>query len=427
MKLQLILVQQNIDTYAEVKELTPLQRKQIEIELKAYFGKKISLREAFDGECILNYWQVVSAENLETILYDFWEMNAESGGVFVAGTTKETGVEMIQGSFDVQVGWTDSEEAHTLADALSVAERKEQAPKDFEFNESEEVIKFVSADFVPKDPKEWNKFLKNQKVNETIIRQYHTGFNKGCWNTISEKVQLSEETMLVFGKKINWDSISQYQKLSEEFIRVHHAKLNWTRLSMYQKLSEGFIREFQDQVNWDFISGQQKLSEVFIREFLDRISWTSISWSQELSLDFMREFHDTLKWDTVLMHRDLPETALREFMPKFDWSCWHYLCMRQNLSIEFINEFSEKINWGSLSHNQNLTAEHLRMYKDKLDWNTVIHFGAGLPESLLREFEEYISRNEATRKINWKTIFTQKEKFPVSKEFEMEIQRKIKS
>jgi hypothetical protein len=46
MELQLFLTQQDIDTYAEVKELTRLQQ-QIALELQAYFGKQVPLREAF--------------------------------------------------------------------------------------------------------------------------------------------------------------------------------------------------------------------------------------------------------------------------------------------------------------------------------------------------------------------------------------------
>src|SRR5262245_58104737 len=126
MKLRLILVQQNIDTYAEIKELTKIQQKQIEIELKAYFGKRVALKAAFDGECILEFWQVVSVDQPEIVLYDFWQMNVDSGGVFHANTTNETGVEMIQGSFDVQAKWVDDENAQNLAEALSSAEKTKQ-------------------------------------------------------------------------------------------------------------------------------------------------------------------------------------------------------------------------------------------------------------------------------------------------------------
>lgn len=423
MNLQLILVQQSISTYAEVKALTEIQRKQIAIELKAYFGKKVSLKEAFDDECILDYWQVVDAETPEIVLYDFWQMNGDSGGVFYANTVNQTGVEMIQGSYGVQAGWLESKAAENLSDALEVAEKRKQIQKEYEFNDDGEIVNFAAEAAIPADAKQWNKFLKNQKVSEAIIRQYHTGLNKGCWNTISERVALSEDCIVLFSNEINWDLISQHQKLSEGFIRTHQKKLNWARLSMYQRLSEDFIRQFKDQVNWDYISSQQILTEAFIREFMDQISWPAISWAQPLSPGFMREFRDRLQWDNVLSYHDLSETLLREFMPLFDWSCWNFLCMRQNLSIEFINEFDDKINWMALSHNQNLTAEHLRVFKDKLNWNTIIHFGPGMPEALLREFGAYISSYPP----NWKTVFTKKDKYPISDAFKKEIQARLKS
>jgi len=428
MKLQLVLVQKDIDSYAEVRELTDHQRKQITVELKTYFGNKVALKELFsEGECIFNYWHIVDVESPETVLYDFWELNGDSGGVFPVGTTDESGVEMIQGSFDVQAGWVGREEADALADALSTAERTVPIRKDYKFNHAEEVVEFVSHDFLPKDSKEWVKFLKNLKVNEIIVLQHHAHFNKTCWRLVSEKVSLSEETIMTFAAKLDWDLISQHQRLSEDFIRRHADGLNWKWISFSQQISEPFIKEFQDRVDWDSISSRQKLSESFIREFSDRVSWTAISWAQKLSPDFMRDFRANLKWDALLSYNDLPELLLKEFMPLFDASCWSFLCMRQKLSVEFIDEFAEKINWRGLSHNQTLTPEHLRKYKDNLDWNTIVHFGAGLSESLLREFENYISHNEATRQLNWKTIFKQKSKFPVSEDFKKEILKKIKN
>jgi hypothetical protein len=421
MKLKLFLVQQDIDTYAEVKELPKVQQKQLALELRAYFGKKVALREAFDGECIANYWQAASADDPDKVLYDFWQINTDSGGVFHANTTDEVGVEMIQGSFGAQATSTDDRQVTLLAEAFSTAERIKRIRQDYEINERGDVVDFKSDALVPGDTKQWVRFIKNQKVSEALIRKYHADFNKSCWNRICETSVLSEPFLLEFAKKINWDTVSQFQRLSESFIREQQGRLNWTKISFYQTLSENFIREFQDIVNWDYISSQQVLSEPFIRNFADRISWDTISWSQSLSYDFIREFQDKISWKNLCMYPKLSEEFLREFTHKFDWFCWLNISQAQALSSAFIDEFSDRIQWRALSMNPFLTDDQLRAYKDKLDWGTLVVFGRGLSEPLLREFQAQISLPESSSKTTWMYILNNKQKFAISDEFRREI------
>lgn len=425
MNLKLFLVQQNIDTYAETKDLPKIQQKQLALELKAYFGKKVSLKEAFAGECIANYWQAASVDEPDQVLYDFWEINSDSGGVFQADTTDETGVEMIQGSFGVQATFANDPQAALLAEALANAERTKRISKEFEFNESGEITAFKSGDLIPADPKGWLKFFKNHKVSEAFVRQYQLAFNKSCWNWVCETSILSEPFLSEFSKKINWETVSQYQRLSEAFIREHQERVNWTNISLYQTLSEGFIREFQNRVNWDYISSKQVLSETFIREFSDRISWDTISWSQALSPEFIREFQDKINWKNLCSYQKLSETFLREFTHKFDWNSWLNISQSQALSTAFIDEFANLIQWRALSMNLYLTDEQLRLYKDKLDWNTLIIFGRSLSEPLLIEFQDSISLPEAASQTTWTYILKNKTKFPISEEFRQEILNRL--
>jgi hypothetical protein len=426
MELKLLLIQKDIDTYAEIKDLSKIQQKQIAIELKAYFGKKVVPREAFGGECMANFWQAFSADDLETALYDFWEINTDSGGVFISNTTDETGVEMIQGSFGVQAKFIDDEQAALLAEAFSNAEKTKQVNhKDYEFNESGEITDFKSGEMIPLDTKQWNRFLKNYKVSEGFIRKYHPGFNKSCWSRVCETSALSETFMLAFSNKINWDVVSQYQHLSEGFIREQQGRLNWTKVSFHQKLSENFIREFQNTVNWDYISSQQVLSEAFMKEFRGKISWDTISWAQPISYDFIREFHDKINWTNLCAYQKLSEEFLRECSHQFDWSAWYNISKSQVLSSAFISDFAESIQWRAVSMNPYLTDEQLRAYRDKLDWRTLIVFGRTLSEALLAEFQDHITLPESMAQDNWKYILENKKKFTLSEEFKQEILRKI--
>lgn len=430
MTLQLILIQKSIDTYAEAKELSDIQQKQMVIELKAYFGKKTSLREAFrEGECMFDFWQVVDVAQRETVLYDFWELNADSGGVFYTGTVNETGVEMIQGSFGVQEKFLKDENAKRLAEALEEAERIKPVRGDFEFNELGEITKFKVDQLAPQNAKEWKKFLKNQKLSEGLVREHHANFDKSCWKLICQTTALSEAFMLEFARHMDWVEISEHQRLSESFIRTKREQLNWAQVSLNQPMSEGFLREFQEVVDWGYlsISSKQTLSEPFIEEFGDKLSWKSISWSQKFSEEFIRKHQDKIDWSNLFTYREFPEAFIREFVPRYDWNVWYAISGRQSLSNAFINEFAESINWHNLSMNHSLTDEQLRLYKDKLVWSSLIIFGRSLSEDLLREFQDYISQSPQMTKHNWDSILKNKAKFPISKEFRQEIQQIIKT
>jgi hypothetical protein len=426
MKLILFLVQQSITTYAEIKELPKIQQKQVAVELKAYLGKTTTIKDAFDGECMANYWQVAAADDPEKMLYDFWEINSDSGGVFHANTIEETGVEMIQGSFGLQAKFSGDQNAALLADALTDAERTKPVNKDYEFNEMGEVIIFKSDELIPTDAKQWNKFLKNQKVSEGLVRKYGAAFNKACWSTVCERVTLSETFILAFANKINWAAVSQYQQLSEDFIRQQQGRLDWTKVSFHQKLSENFMREFQEMLNWDYLSMKQIFSEAFMREFADKISWVIVSWSQPMSDDFIREFQDNIKWEHLCTYKKLSEEMRRNFSPKFDWNTWLSISRSQVLSDAFIHEFADSIQWSGISMNLYLTDEQLRLYQDKLNWRTVIVFGRSMSEALLKEFEHHISVPEPFKQDIWIYVLKNKKKFALSETFKQEILNKIK-
>lgn len=425
MKLTLYLIQQDIDTLAEVRALSKIQQKQLVMELQAYFGKQTAFKDAFDGECIASFWQICP-DDTDTPLYDFWEINTDSGGVFHTGTTDEAGVEMIQGSFDVQAKFANDPQAALLADALSDAERKKRPDPNYEFNEAGEVVEFKSTDLIPSEPKGWNKFLKNQKASETLVRKYQTGFNKSGWSLVCQKSELSEAFLAEFANKVNWDVASQHQHLSEDFIREHRKRLNWTKVSFYQKLSEDFLREFQNEVNWDYVSSQQVLSEAFIREFSEKLSWPSMSWAQRMSEEFIREFQERIDLKNLFTYHRMSDAFLREFVPKFDWNVWYSVSGCQILSSAFIDDFADSIQWGVLSMNPFLTDEQLRTYRDKLDWNRVVVFGRSLSEPLLREFQQQISQHEVMSKHTWMYVIKNPKKFTISQEFRQEISEKIK-
>lgn len=123
MELILRLLQQKITTLHDVENLNEVQQNQLAHCLKMYFGKKTSFKTALKETCSIDLWEISEKSNPFNILYDFWRINGNSGGVFFANTLNETGVEMIQGQFDVQAAFIGKPESIALAEWLESAEK----------------------------------------------------------------------------------------------------------------------------------------------------------------------------------------------------------------------------------------------------------------------------------------------------------------
>lgn len=106
-----------------LEALSEIQRQQLFIEYEKYSGIEAESIEAmFDAEdegiAICEYFQAFEGDDAAP-KYDVWILNVDSGSVFVAGTTEDTGVGMIQNDFGADFDNTPEREA--LAKALQDA------------------------------------------------------------------------------------------------------------------------------------------------------------------------------------------------------------------------------------------------------------------------------------------------------------------
>ena len=435
MPLQLIARGPLISSAPNAKKLTKDQQAQLSFALKTYFGKKVSLANAFprDEPTWVQRFEVVDADDPSTVLYDFWEINADSGELFVAGVAKSASIERLQGCFSVVTNADDDGALSELALALSQAERLPDPDAPFLFEPDEirgsygmkpirRIAAFRKPEAMPKTKKEWDQLLtgENIYVTEAFAEQYSAHFTPS-----------------------NWKIICSYTTLSEDFLRKHHASLGWANIGFSQVLSEPFLREFAEQLvwnGWQGICARQKLSEGFLREQLERIDWTAVAQNQELSVgfieefaakiplglldvtrlpeDFLRKYADQLSWDgthgSISMRADLSESFVRDFQDRLNWT---KVTMYRDNSSEFLDEFAERIEWRHLGHNKHLTDAQIRHYKDKISWLDLIAFGRRLSDDMIREHAAYLDENM------WTTLVERKK---VSPEYAKEITARLR-
>jgi len=399
---------------SEFKDLSPIQQQQLLFTLnnneqeyqealqKGLLGSIKKRWKEYGGE-LCEFWQVAEENAPETMLYDVWIWNVDTGCVFISNTVNYTQISMIQLYFDPQVRERDDVLDELVYDLEEAFKRKPKYRKEISFcklNPQGEIIGFISDDKAPLSPKEWNKLFAN-KVSQDFIRTYQNQINKKGWELISQYSALSEDFIEEFAKKVSWKHLSQYQKFSESFIRKHQTKVDWVYISFKQVLSEEFILEFQDKVEWSYISSSQKLSEDFIRKHQKLVEWDSISWGQKLSEDFLREFQKKINWTSLCMYQPLSEDFIREFKHKVDW---HYLASTQKLSVAFVKEFSDKINMSVFSYNQHLTQEHIEVFFEQISWSNLVYFSSKTKELLTEELL-YKLRDKYPNKEYWKDLF----------------------
>jgi hypothetical protein len=112
-----LIDEENLDT------LNDLRKAQLDLAGKLSYGEEVNyetaLYETYEGNC--EFWEVFDTQALDTPLYDVWVFDVDTAVVFFAGTTTDTGVGMIQASFDPIETKNNTPENQLLAQALEKA------------------------------------------------------------------------------------------------------------------------------------------------------------------------------------------------------------------------------------------------------------------------------------------------------------------
>jgi hypothetical protein len=111
------------------RSLPPLRRKQFQIALRAAWGKGSfdeNLRQCEEYQMIWEFYRVTRAGKP---VYDAWILNNDSGTLFAADTSKESGIEMIQSSLMNQSGKLDKEIVEEVSEAYAKGRRPFDAAK----------------------------------------------------------------------------------------------------------------------------------------------------------------------------------------------------------------------------------------------------------------------------------------------------------
>lgn len=175
---------------------------------------------------------------------------------------------------------------------------------------------------------------------------------------------------------IEWNTIIQKLVLSENFIRSFRSKLNWYSLSWCQKMSEDFIMEFKNSVDWVCIMTRQDLSEPFITKVIEHMDHSS-----DMGKYLM---------DAILINRRVSENFMSMYVIKnrFGFGTeenFASISMFQKLSENFIEQNMHVLDLAAISKYQTLSESFVRKWKHLLDMPSVLE-----KQSLsLRFIEEY--------------------------------------
>lgn len=427
MKLQLISRGSLLSASSDAKALAAQHQAQLLLALQAYFGKKTSFARAFSGDepCTVQRYEVVEEQAPNAVLYDFWEVNRDSGSLFFSGREERVGIEMLQFGFEITSGAKDDAALLELVLSLSEAERLAEPDEPLRYEEGQRegrVIQrlagFNQESAVPRNKRAWSKLLQGPNIymTEAFAERYGEHWGREPWLMVVRYGELSEAFIRRHIAQLTMAEVCFYQPLSEAFLREFADEVHWENVSMRQRLSEGFIREFADRVDWSEIVREQSVSDAFIEEFADKIDFEAIDCTRRTEA-FLRKHADRLRWSgggSVSWWVDMPDAFLRDFSERVSWMDVTMYRAHSDASLE---EFAEKIEWRLLGHNEHLTDEQIRRYKDKLDWSTLIIWRhRRLSDEMIREHASYLNE------IMWRVLV---EKRRVSPAYAAEIKAKI--
>lgn len=400
MKLQLNITK-IVEAVDDLDFLNDIKKSQLALVLNRYFGNDNSnLHDLFSrNACVTVFIQVVDTNSTDKSLYDFWEVNFDSGTLFLPNSLELAGIKKIQNAFCLDDGFS-SDQLKELADKLNAA-KKIRVPERINvvLNNDNEIVEFKDARDVPQKAINWTKFLKEYKLSQELVNRYRSVFNDAGWRLILSQTTLSDAFLESLALDIGWKLVSEYQYLSEFFIKKHSQFLDWKVMSAKQKLNEKQLEENQDKIDWQ-----------------------SISWAQTLSPGLITKFKDKLNWDSLCTYQKLDIDTINNNIDKLNKSCWQNISQKQQLSNDLINKYCDKIDWGFASMNIHLTDAQLLEFNDKIVWNRLINYGRKLD---FEQINKLIEAN-AIAYCDIEDILNERKKFELADEQVKELKKTIK-
>lgn len=400
MKLQLNITKV-IEKIDDLDFLTGMQKSQLSLALDRYFGNNnSSLQDLFSrNACVTVFIQIVDTRSLDKPLYDFWEINFDSGTLFFPNSLELAGLKKIQNSFCLDDGFA-SPDLQELADQLNIAKKvRLPEPIRVELNKDDEIIVFKDLRDLPQKAANWTKFLGEHKLSQELVEQYHSMFNDASWKLILTRTKLSEAFLEALATEIGWKLVSDYQYLNEEFIQKH-----------------------QDSLDWKVMSHKQKFNESQLIRYQDKLDWHTVSWAQTLSPDLINRLSDRLNWESICISQKLDAETIKTHIDKINNNAWKDISNRQILSPELLALFFDKIDWKYASMNIHLTDDQLVQFGDKIVWNRLINYGRNLSFPFILNLID----NNLLAFEDLEDIINERKKFELSDEQVKELKKTIK-
>jgi hypothetical protein len=110
-----------------LSQLTESQENQLRATIELYFDEEVEdVADWFypnheEGLVFCEYYEIVNKKDQK--VYEFWNLNSDSGTIFKAGSTEQIGVEMIQFFFDITASGSEEE----IATLEKIAEELQKA------------------------------------------------------------------------------------------------------------------------------------------------------------------------------------------------------------------------------------------------------------------------------------------------------------
>ena len=185
-------------------------------------------------------------------------------------------------------------------------------------------------------------------------------------------LELTEEQIKKYMKKIDINEILLFQKVSEEFIEENIDKIDFEKITNYQNFSKEFINKYADKVYWpDLIEFNKNVDEEIITK----------------NIEYTKEYFDFYVPLYVKLSKEFIEKNI-EYL-----NINELIVGQKHIEIEYFEKFFDtyKIDFNYIIRNREVDEDFIKKYIDKIDKN-VLKLCDYLSEESKKEFNIEIKK-----------------------------------
>lgn len=145
--------------------------------------------------------------------------------------------------------------------------------------------------------------------------------NKGSWDNISSRTDITTDFMLEYKKDLNWSILSPLIDLTSFDLSKKNplfGYLNWDGISANKTLTHKDIASNLDLINWGVLSESSITDTEIITNYHDNLDFDKIKKNEKISKSDKEYYYDLIDWESMVMSGKISSSTATEFKDRLN-------------------------------------------------------------------------------------------------------------